>query len=135
MFLAAPLLLSCAALAGVAGSAATTLTVHNQTGQTLAVTRPWSPWRPEPDDPPMRLPYFQRWLRPGEAGTYRFQIPGKDLDSQIVVRYLPPEGVIAFEGITISAGEPGLFPLGEPPPPEPEAPAMPSTTCSPSRLL
>lgn len=126
MSVLSPLLLSCGALACVAVPAATTLTVHNQTGQTLVVTRPWSPWRPEPDDPPMRLPYFQRWLKPGDLGTYCFQIPGKDLDSRIVVRHLPVEGVIDFEGMTISAGEPGLTPISEELPPEPQAPGMKS---------
>jgi hypothetical protein len=120
------LLHSCAALACLAAPAATTLTVHNRTGQTLAITRPWSPWRPEPDDPPMRFPYFQRWLKPGEVDTYCFPIPGKDLDSRIVVRHLPPEGVIDFEGMTISAGEPGLAPSSEDLALEPQAPAIPS---------
>jgi hypothetical protein len=115
------LLLFCGTLACLVAPAETTLTVHNQTGQTLALTRPWSPWRPEPDDPPMRLPYFQRWLKPGEEGTYYFHIPGKDLDSRIVVRHLPLEGVIDFEGMTISAGEPGLTPFSEELPLEPRA--------------
>lgn len=118
------LLRACACLACLAAPAATTLTVHNQTGQTLAVTRPWSPWRPE-DDPPMRLPYFQRWLKPGEVGTYHFQIPSKDLESSIVIRYLPPDGVVDFESLTIRAAEPGFTPFGDPLPPEPEAPGIP----------
>jgi hypothetical protein len=126
MSLLSSLLFSCGALVCVAAPAATTLTVNNQTGQTLAVTRPWSPWRPEPDDPPMRFPYFQRWLKPGEVGTYCFPIPGKDLDSSITIRRLPLEGVIDFEGMTISAGEPGQDPSSEEPPPEPQASRIPS---------
>ena len=117
MSLLSPLLLSCGALAWVAAPASTTLTVQNQTAQILAVTRQWSPWRPEPDDPPMRFPYFQRWLQPGEVATYCFRIPGKDLESRIVVRHLPLEGVIDFEGMTISAGEPGQTPFSEELPP------------------
>jgi hypothetical protein len=116
---------ACACLACLAAPAATTLTVHNRTGQTLAVTRLWSPWRPEPDDPPMSIPYFQRLLGPGEVGTYHFQLPGKDLESSIIIRHLPEDGVVSFENMTITAAEPAMMPLGEDLPPEPEAPGLP----------
>jgi hypothetical protein len=91
----ASLLTCCACLACLAAPAATTVTVHNQTGRTLAVTRLWSPWRPEPDDPPMAMPFFQRRIRPGAVATYRFQLTGKDLDSELVIRQLPPDALMS----------------------------------------
>jgi len=112
---------ACALLACLAAPATTTLTVHNQTGRTLAVTRLWSPWRPEPDDGPMTFPFFQRWIKPGVTATYHFQLPGKELDSEIVIRRLPLDGTVDFESMTIKAMEPGAEPFGEEPPPEPEA--------------
>ena len=85
--------LTCCACLALPG--ATTLTVHNRTGRTLAVTRLWSPWRPEPDDPPMAMPFFQRRIRPGAVATYRFQLTGKDLDSELVIRQLPPDALMS----------------------------------------
>ena len=123
----ASLLLGCAFLAWVAAPAATTLTVHNQTNLTLAVTRHWSPWRPEPDDGPMTFPFFQRWIRPGARATYTFQIPGKELDSEMVIRQLPPDGIVDFESMTIRAITPDSGPMGEEPPPEPTAPEIRSS--------
>ncbi len=118
----ATVLTCCACLACLALPGATTLTVHNRTGRTLAVTRLWSPWRPEPDDPVMGAPYFQRRIRPGAVATYRFQLPGKDLDSEFVIRRLPLDGVIDFEHMTIRAvDDEGGF--DDEPMPEPEAPA------------
>jgi hypothetical protein len=101
------LFLSCAALAflgaGGLARAETILRVDNQTGRTLVITQPWSIWRPEPDDPPMSYPVFRRWLSPGAVGTYRFQYPGKDLESSIVIRDLPLDGTVDFERLTIQA--------------------------------
>jgi hypothetical protein len=123
----APLLRSCAALIflgfGAAAAAETVLTVHNLSNRTLTVTRPWSPWRPEPDDPPQPFPLFREWLRPGAEATYRFQTPGKELESDLVVRRLPRDGRIEFECLTLQAMDPGFTPIGEDLPPEPEAPA------------
>lgn len=120
------LLPCCAFLTCLAAPAATTLTVNNQTGQTLAVTRVWSPWRPEPDDGPMRFPFFQRWIRPGTTATYHLQLPGKDLESEITIRRLPQDGVVAFEHMTIKALDPCDAAYGQEPEPEPEAPAIKS---------
>ena len=101
---------------GAFAPAATTLTLSNQTGRTLVVTRLWSPWRPEPDDPPMTIPFFRRWIRPGAEATYRLDIPGKDLDSHMVVRRLPADGVIDFEHLTIRALDPEAMPDDDLPP-------------------
>ena len=121
----APMLACCSFLACLAAPAATHLTVHNQTGQTLSVSRLWSPWRPEPDDGPMPIPFFQRWIRPGATATYRFDLPGKDLDTEIVLRRLPLDGIIDFEQMQIKAVTPGEA-FGEEPQPEPEAPVIQS---------
>jgi hypothetical protein len=94
-------------------SATTTLTVHNLTGRTLAVTQEWSPWRPEPDDPPPGEPFFQRWLKPGAVGTYVFEVPGKDLESVIIIRTLPLDGAVVFERLTLQAVDPGGTPFGD----------------------
>jgi hypothetical protein len=142
-------LLLCAA----PSQAATTVTVHNLTGRALAVSRPWHPWGLEPDDPPRswhhldphqvdpscaEIPAFRRWLRPGETGTYRFQLPGRDLEVDLVIRRLDANGSIHHDGLTIQAVDPDLDPplpgpepgipdpawprvIGEDLPPEPEA--------------
>ena len=121
----APILAVLAVLgAGTAGRATTSLTVHNQTGRTLAVTRPWSPWRPEPGYLPRDLHGSSRWLRPGATATYCFLVPGKDLESDLVVRRLPPDGLIEFEGLTIQVADPEPRAMGEEVSPEPEAAAV-----------
>lgn len=109
--------------AALPARAATTVTVHNLTGRTLAVTRPWSPWHREPDDPPQPFPAFRRWLPPGATATYRFLLPGRDLDTDLVIRRLASGGAIHHDGLTIHAVDPDLEPDGPGPgpwPPDPE---------------
>ena len=72
----------------------------------------------------MSIPFFQRWIRPGATATYRFQLSGKDLDSEIVIRQLPLDGAVNVENMTIQAMDPDGAPFGEEPPPEPEASAL-----------
>jgi len=56
------------------------------------------------------------------VATYRFQLPGKDLDSEFVIRRLPLDGVIDFEHMTIRAvDDEGEF--DDEPMPEPGAQA------------
>lgn len=129
-----------ALLLAAPASAATTITVHNLTGRTLSVLRTWSPWHPEPCDGPQAFPAFQHRIAPGGSATYRFLVPGRDLDTDLVIRRLGADETVVHDGLTLRATDPDLEPplpcpmpgplppwariIGEQPPPEPGAPAV-----------
>jgi len=124
--------------ASLPAQARATVTIQNATSGPLAVNQPWSA-----DCGPLwqLAPGSHGWLEPGGLATFFLQAPGTDLEVERVVRHLPVDHPLHFEGLAILAlpdqlapvppaprpgpghRHPCFRPRGEEPLPDPEAPA------------
>lgn len=92
-----------ALLLGSGGSAsgAIVLSVRNESGGALSVVHNTEAWCPETGSYRAGQGNVRRILQDGEEATFRYQVAGKDLEGNLVVRRLGENGVVHYEGLTI----------------------------------